>query len=546
MHWDYKDQLQQTDLGGGGTAYYVYDASGHRVRKVWEKAPGFIEERIYLGGFEIFRRHGGPISSNTVTLERESLHIMDDKRRIALVEARSLDTAGNDQAPRQLIRYQFGNHLGSASLELDEQAQIISYEEYSPYGCSTYQAVRRQTETTKRYRYTGKEWENETGMYNFGIRQFAHWLGRWTSCDSAGLIDGANLYSFGSSNPVNFIDAKGTDIRYFQILFLGVEPSDHELDEYNRNPAAHNAAFISAGVGGAALAAAAGLAAAPAAAFVLRSAAAQTGTAARTLAVAAKAPTLAAGLAIAATEGETLIDVGNVLVASTDVAMGGGPVAAVGLTSALTDLATGLSPLGDLNTARVLTGKKHGTGSSPSNSPPGSNPASRPSSSPPSPKGKKPKNSRKGGGKSGKGNPKGRTPLQNFESADELVSFAKDAGLPLGGRYGDLKAAWSKFAASNNVNLQDLNIEIHHVPSKGSTTALHEDDFPAIVMTKPDHYLTDSRGRSGVVAAETDIESFELKFERGMGEAVAKFGPAYREGLLQAFEYYTKQSWPSL
>jgi RHS repeat-associated protein len=556
MRWDYRDQLQATArqmVNNGGTpetTWYVYDAAGQRTRKVTEdyasdgETPRRKEERIYLGGFEIYRKYES--DGGTVESERESLHIMDDKQRIALVEARSLDTAGNDQAPRQLIRYQFGNHLGSASLELDELAQIISYEEYSPYGSSTYQAVRSQTETTKRYRYTGKEWENETGMYNFGIRQFAHWLGRWTSCDRAGLIDGTDLYSFGANNPVNFIDAKGTDIRYFQILFLGAEPSDQELDEYNRNPTAHNYAFISAGVGGAALAAAAGLAAAPAAALVLRSAAAQAGTAARTLAVGAKAPTLAAGLAIAATEGETLIDVGNVVVASTDVAMGGGPAAAVGLASALTDMATGPSPLGDINTARVLTEKKQGTGSSPSNSLPSSNPASRPSSSPSSPKGKKPKNSRKGGGKSGKGNPKGRTPLQNFESADELVRFAKDAGLPLGGRYGDLKAAWSKFAASNNVNLQDLNIEIHHVPSKGSTTTLHEDDFPAIVMTKADHYLTDSRGRSGVVAAETDIESFELKFERGMGEAVAKFGSAYREGLLQAFEYYTKQSWPSL
>ena len=154
MHWDYKDQLRQTDLGGGGTAYYVYDASGQRVRKVWEKAPGLTEERIYLGGFEIFRRHGGAIGANTATLERETLHVMDDKQRIALVETRTLDAAGNDQAPRQLIRYQFGNHLGSASLELDEQAQIISYEEYAPYGSSTYQAVRSQTETPKRYRYT--------------------------------------------------------------------------------------------------------------------------------------------------------------------------------------------------------------------------------------------------------------------------------------------------------------------------------------------------------------------------------------------------------
>ena len=100
MHWDYKDQLRQTDLGGGGTAFYVYDASGQRVRKVWEKAPGLIEERIYLGGFEIFRKHGGPIGANTATLERETLHVMDDKQRIALVETRTLDTAGNDPAPR--------------------------------------------------------------------------------------------------------------------------------------------------------------------------------------------------------------------------------------------------------------------------------------------------------------------------------------------------------------------------------------------------------------------------------------------------------------
>ena len=54
---------------------------------------------------------------------------MDDKQRIALVETR---TQGDDGSPAQLIRYQFGNHLGSAILELDDQAQIISYEEYYP------------------------------------------------------------------------------------------------------------------------------------------------------------------------------------------------------------------------------------------------------------------------------------------------------------------------------------------------------------------------------------------------------------------------------
>ena len=80
MHWDYKDQLCATELGGGGRAFYVYDASGQRIRKVWERAPGLVEERIYLGDFEVFRRHGGPIGPNTATLERETLHVMDGEK----------------------------------------------------------------------------------------------------------------------------------------------------------------------------------------------------------------------------------------------------------------------------------------------------------------------------------------------------------------------------------------------------------------------------------------------------------------------------------
>ncbi len=209
MHWDYKDQLFQVEKGGGGAAFYVYDASGQRVRKVWEKAPGLTEERIYLGGFEIFRKHSGPIGANTATLERETLHVIDDKQRIALVETRKFDTAGNDSAPQQLIRYQFGNPLGSASLEMDEQSQIISYEEYAPYGSSTYQAVRSQTETAKRYRYTGKERDEESELYYHGARFYAPWLGRWASCDPIGYVDGLNLYWYVRNNPIRFGDPTG-------------------------------------------------------------------------------------------------------------------------------------------------------------------------------------------------------------------------------------------------------------------------------------------------------------------------------------------------
>lgn len=202
MQWDCHDQLAQVDLGGGGTAYYVYDATGQRIRKVIERQTGEIEERVYLGRYEIYRKRTGA----DIRLERETLHVMDDKQRIALTETR---TKGSDGSPAQLLRYQYGNHLGSASLELDDQAQIISYEEYFPYGSTSYQAVRNQTETPKRYRYTGKERDQESGLYYHGARYYAPWLGRWCSTDPIGISDGTNLYAYVACSPVCMSDRTG-------------------------------------------------------------------------------------------------------------------------------------------------------------------------------------------------------------------------------------------------------------------------------------------------------------------------------------------------
>ena len=154
---------------------------------------------------------------------------MDDRQRIALVETRTLDNVGDDQAPRQLIRYQFGNHLGSASLELDEQAQIISCEEYAPYGSSTYQAVRNRTETPKRYQFTGKERDEESGLYYHGARFYAAWLGRWTSSDLAGLLDGPNTYVYCRTRPVTLLDPDGTDSITFTEEDIQAHPEAHVI-----------------------------------------------------------------------------------------------------------------------------------------------------------------------------------------------------------------------------------------------------------------------------------------------------------------------------
>jgi RHS repeat-associated protein len=215
MEWDFQDQLQATarqvvNEGTPETTYYVYDAAGQRVRKVTERQNGSRKnERTYLGGFEVYREYGGDGAG--VSLERESLHVMDDQQRIALVETRT-DTP----VPEQLIRYQFGNHLGSASLELDDAGQIISYEEYHPYGSTSYQAGRSAAEVSlKRYRYTGKERDEETGFSYHGARYYAPWLGRWVSADPAELMGGVAVYEYSRNNPIRFIDRDGRQPRRY-------------------------------------------------------------------------------------------------------------------------------------------------------------------------------------------------------------------------------------------------------------------------------------------------------------------------------------------
>jgi RHS repeat-associated protein len=199
MQWNFKDELstssrQIANAGEPETTFYVYDASGNRARKVTARRDGRRKsERFYVGGFEVYREFG---PRKSISLERQTLHVMDDKQRIALVETKTVDRCDPMLPAASVQRYQFSNHLGSSTLEMDEAGALISYEEYSPYGNSTFQAGRSAAEIRlKRYRYTGKERDEENGFTYHGARYYAPWLGRWTACDPGGTSDALSSYA---------------------------------------------------------------------------------------------------------------------------------------------------------------------------------------------------------------------------------------------------------------------------------------------------------------------------------------------------------------
>ncbi len=224
INWNFKEEVIRTirqrrsDGGIPETTYYQYDGSGQRIRKITENqaGPGTTptrkDERIYIGGYETYRTY----HNNTVNFERNCLSMMDGDHRFVIVETilkNELPTPSPlERAGERLVRYQLHNHLGSAALELDAAAQVISYEEYHPFGTTAYQANNTNIKATaKRYRYTGMERDEETELEYHSARYYLPWLGRWLSSDPIGIEGGMNVYEYCGNGPSVNTDIKGME-----------------------------------------------------------------------------------------------------------------------------------------------------------------------------------------------------------------------------------------------------------------------------------------------------------------------------------------------
>ncbi|MGX1460771.1 insecticidal toxin complex protein TccC [Bacillus thuringiensis] len=211
MEWDTRNQLCRVNMvvreeEDNDRENYIYDGLGMRLVKQYirkTKNTTQTDTTVYLTGLELrTRRTGDNITEN---LQVISLDVGGTQVRVLYWEN---ETQPNGISNGQ-YRYSINDHLGSSMLELDMQGQIISKEEFYPYGGTAVWTARTKVEANyKTIRYSGKELD-ATGLYYYGYRYYMPWLGRWLNPDPAGTVDGMNLYRMVGNNPINLIDKMG-------------------------------------------------------------------------------------------------------------------------------------------------------------------------------------------------------------------------------------------------------------------------------------------------------------------------------------------------
>ncbi|MFJ3377110.1 RHS repeat domain-containing protein [Pseudomonas sp. NPDC086112] len=206
LQWNAHNQLTRVVLvkredGPDDHERYDYDGSGQRLRKTTTTQGASIthtREVRYLPGIEIRTRGKERLEVITVQAGRGSVRCLHW-------------TEGQPSGiPADQLRYSLDDHLGSSSLELDGNGDLISQESYFPFGGTAWTASRSKVEADYRtIRYSGKE-RDASGLYYYGARYYAPWLQRWISPDPTGAVDGLNLYCMVGNNPLRYIDYHGT------------------------------------------------------------------------------------------------------------------------------------------------------------------------------------------------------------------------------------------------------------------------------------------------------------------------------------------------
>jgi RHS repeat-associated protein len=218
FEWDYADRMRlfynQTSSGNEPSVYthYLYDAGGNRVKKFTRTSGGNWQSTTYMDGIieytEDDSSHIGSIS-----------HIMDDSKRMATMRD-GYDFGDSTPA----IKYNLDDHLGSSNVSVDDTGALVSFEEYYPFGETSFGSYGK-----KRYRFCGKEKDEESGLYYYGARYYSPWTCRFVSVDPlAGKYAFYTPYQYAGNKPIISIDRDGLEE-------TGKSPQQNSTDSSSTN-----------------------------------------------------------------------------------------------------------------------------------------------------------------------------------------------------------------------------------------------------------------------------------------------------------------------
>jgi RHS repeat-associated protein len=163
---------------------YDYDASGERVYSGMGNS-----SKIYINSF----------TSNPLT-------IIDSNDNVThyIYGPKGIVAKRNESLTYYLLK----DHLGSTRVVMNENNQAISSYDYDAWGNPMNSTVSEESA----YRYTGREYDDETGLHNFRARLYDSALMRFFQVDPAEQF--ASPYGYCGNNPIGLVDPDGNEVEY--------------------------------------------------------------------------------------------------------------------------------------------------------------------------------------------------------------------------------------------------------------------------------------------------------------------------------------------